>query len=119
MRELNENLFKGCIKRKISFTASTFVKFLITGTVAISLTACGGGGGGGGSSSSGGNNMIIKFPGVDNIIARELIENNNIIFDKNIEINNVDFNNAGLKVSENSDVTINNSGKIEISGEKE
>ena len=118
MRELNENLFKGCIKRKISFTASTFVKFLITGTVAISLTACGGGGGGGGSSSSGGNNMIIKFPGVDNIIARELIENNNIIFDKNIEINNVDFNNAGLKVSENSDVTINNSGKIEISGEK-
>lgn len=117
MRKLNENLFKGCIKRKISFTASTFIKFLITGTVAISLTACGGGGGGGGSSSSGGNNTIIKFPGVDNIVAQETIENNSIIFDKNVEINNADFDNAGLKVSKNSNVTINNSGKIEISGE--
>ena len=116
MRELNENLFKGCIKRKISFTASTFVKFLITGTVALSLTACGGGGGGGGSSSSGGNNTIIKFPGVDNIVAQEIIENNTTIFDKNIEIDNVDFDNAGLKVSKNSNVTISNSGKIEISG---
>lgn len=116
MRELNEKLFKGCIKRKISFTASTFVKFLITGTVALSLTACGGGGGGGGSSSSGGNNTIIKFPGVDNIVAQEIIENNTTIFDKNIEIDNVDFDNAGLKVSKNSNVTISNSGKIEISG---
>ena len=117
MRELNENLFKGCIKRKISFTASTFVKFLITGTVAMSLTACGGGGGGGGSSSSGGNNTIIKFPGVDNIVAQETIENDSIIFDKNVEINNADFDNAGLKVSKNSNVTINNNRKIEISGE--
>lgn len=48
---MEENIFKSCLKRKVKFTASTFVKFLITGTVALSLTACGGGGGGGGSSS--------------------------------------------------------------------
>lgn len=52
---MEESIFKSCLKRKVKFTASTFVKFLITGTVALSLTACGGGGGGGGSSSSGGN----------------------------------------------------------------
>ena len=51
MREFNENLFKSCIKGKVKFSTSTFVKFLITGTIALSLTACGGGGGGGGSSS--------------------------------------------------------------------
>ena len=50
---MEESIFKSCLKRKVKFTASTFVKFLITGTVALSLTACGGGGGG--SSSSGGN----------------------------------------------------------------
>lgn len=52
---MEESIFKSCLKRKVKFTASTFVKFLITGTVALSLTACGGGGGDGGSSSSGGN----------------------------------------------------------------
>lgn len=52
---MEESIFKSCLKRKVKFTASIFVKFLITGTVALSLTACGGGGGGGGSSSSGGN----------------------------------------------------------------
>lgn len=50
---MEESIFKSCLKRKVKFTASTFVKFLITGTVALSLTACGGGGGGGGSSSGG------------------------------------------------------------------
>ena len=51
MKNFNENLFKSCIKGKVKFSTSTFVKFLITGTIALSLTACGGGGGGGGSSS--------------------------------------------------------------------
>lgn len=49
---MEESILKSCLKRKVKFTVSTFVKFLITGTVALSLTACGGGGG---SSSSGGN----------------------------------------------------------------
>lgn len=42
---MEESIFKSCLKRKVKFTVSTFVKFLITGTVALSLTACGGGGG--------------------------------------------------------------------------
>lgn len=50
---MEESIFKSCLKRKVKFTSGTFVKFLITGTVALSLTACGGGGGGGSSSSSG------------------------------------------------------------------
>lgn len=128
MRELNENLFKGCIKRKISFTASTFVKFLITGTVAISLTACGGGGGGGGSSSSGGNgssgdnnsgnDYVIVYPEIEQIKAEIDIENENKIFDENIVKKKVEFNYAGLKVSKNSEVAIQKEKNIDISGEK-
>lgn len=47
-----EKKFKSYLKKKVSFDLQTLVKFLITGVVAISVTACGGGGGGGGSSSS-------------------------------------------------------------------
>ena len=117
MMGLEENIFKSCLKRKVKFTASTFVKFLITGTVALSLTACGGGGGGGGSSSSGGNNVITKFPGVDNIIGQENIQNEtNKIFDTDISSVNSKIGYTGLKVSNNSDVIIKQGRSIEILG---
>lgn len=78
---MEESIFKSCLKRKVKFTASTFVKFLITGTVALSLTACGGGGGGGGSSSSGGN-------GGGNVTTtteiHKTVENDTFVADKNI-----------------------------------
>lgn len=47
-----EKKFKSYLKKKVSFDLQTLVKFLITGVVAVSVTACGGGGGGGGGSSS-------------------------------------------------------------------
>ena len=47
----DEKKVKRFIKRKVSYNFDTIVKFLITGTLAISITACGGGGGGGGGSS--------------------------------------------------------------------
>lgn len=78
---MEESIFKSCLKRKVKFTASTFVKFLITGTVALSLTACGGGGGGGGSSSSGeneGGNVTTTTE------IHKTVENDTFIADKNI-----------------------------------
>ncbi|MGL5203404.1 autotransporter domain-containing protein [Cetobacterium sp.] len=47
-----EKGLKRYLKNHISLNLETMVKFLITGTVAISLTACGGGGGGGSSSDN-------------------------------------------------------------------
>ena len=46
-----EKSLKRYLKNHISLNIETMVKFLITGTIAISLTACGGGGGGGSDSS--------------------------------------------------------------------
>ena len=47
-----EKSLKRYLKNHISLNVETMVKFLITGTIAISLTACGGGGGGGSDSSN-------------------------------------------------------------------
>ena len=47
-----EKSLKRYLKNHISLNIETMVKFLITGTIAISLTACGGGGGGGSDSSN-------------------------------------------------------------------
>ena len=46
-----EKNLKRYLKNHISLNTETMVKFLITGMVAVSLTACGGGGGGGSSSN--------------------------------------------------------------------
>ena len=115
MKVLNETVFKGCVKGKIKFTVSTFVKYLITGIAALSFTACGGGGGGGGSSSSG-NSYITTYPGIDNIIAKEIIKNQTGIFDKDIENNNADF--TALKIINNSDITFIDGKNIKIEGKK-
>lgn len=52
MKKINneEKSIKRYLKNRISLNLETIVKFLITGVIGISLTACGGGGGGGGSS---------------------------------------------------------------------
>ncbi|MDX8335602.1 hypothetical protein [Candidatus Cetobacterium colombiensis] len=47
-----EKSLKRYLKNHVSLNLETMVKFLITGMVGFSLTACGGGGGGGGSSDS-------------------------------------------------------------------
>lgn len=46
-----EKSLKRYLKNHISLNVETMVKFLITGMVGVSLTACGGGGGGGSSSN--------------------------------------------------------------------
>ncbi|MGL5856153.1 MAG: autotransporter outer membrane beta-barrel domain-containing protein [Cetobacterium sp.] len=54
MKKINneEKSIKRYLKNHISLNLETIVKFLITGVIGISLTACGGGGGGGSSSDS-------------------------------------------------------------------
>ena len=120
MKNFNENLFKGCIKRKISFTASTFVKFLITGTIALSLTACGGGGGGGGSSSVA--PPIIENPEEKPDVKPDPEVNQNENSNGNLITVNQKFNNKGDItltnnsvgiIGSNSDIT--NDGDILIS----
>lgn len=53
MKKINneEKSIKKYLKNQISLNLETIVKFLITGVIGISLTACGGGGGGGSSDS--------------------------------------------------------------------
>lgn len=114
---MEESIFKSCLKRKVKFTASTFVKFLITGTVALSLTACGGGGGGGGSSSSGGNGGgVIEKPSVENTeLSKEtLITENQIFTNKgnvNLTENKTEDSVVGI-VGKNSDIL--NEAEIKI-----
>ena len=55
-----EKSLKRFLKRKVSVNESVVVKFLITGLIGATLTACGGGGGGG--SSSGG---VTPLPPVE------------------------------------------------------
>lgn len=114
MREFNENLFKSCIKGKVKFSTSTFVKFLITGTIALSLTACGGGGGGSGSSSV--TPPIIDKPEEKPEVNQTENSNGNLItvnqkFKNKGDITLTD-NSVGI-IGSNSDIT--NDGDISIS----
>ena len=77
-----EKKFKSYLKKKVSFDLQTLVKFLITGVIAVSVTACGGGGGGGGSSSSNTNNIV----NTGNITSSTDIEGKNYINEGNITI---------------------------------
>lgn len=114
---MEESIFKSCLKRKVKFTASTFVKFLITGTVALSLTACGGGGGDGGSSSSGGNGGgVIEKPSVENTeLSKETLVTENQIFTNkgnvNLTENKTEDSVVGI-VGKNSDIL--NEAEIKI-----
>ena len=102
---MEESIFKSCLKRKVKFTASTFVKFLITGTVALSLTACGGGGGGGGSSSSGGNgggNSSLEKPET-----HIKVEDKKFTTEENIDISSLNADSVIAILGTNSEI-INN-----------
>lgn len=111
---LEENLLKSCLKRKVTFTTSTLVKFLITGTVALSLTACGGGGGG--SSSSGGGNSTLQ----EKYIGKEITSDSSI--SEKMDLSSVNADSVigilahNSNIINNSEIKINdkagNSGKI-------
>lgn len=108
---LEENLFKSCLKRRVTFTTSTLVKFLITGMVALSLTACGGGGGG--SSSSGGN---IQKPTVENNKTSEkglTTENENFINKGKVDLTGNKTNDSVVGIV-GKDSYITNEAEIKI-----
>ena len=113
---MEESIFKSCLKRKVKFTTSTFVKFLITGTVALSLTACGGGGGGGSSSSGGNGGGVIEKPSVENTeLSKETLVTENQIFTNkgnvNLTENKTEDSVVGI-VGKNSDIL--NEAEIKI-----
>lgn len=101
---MEESIFKSCLKRKVKFTASTFVKFLITGTVALSLTACGGGGGGGGSSSggNGGGTTTLEKPEI-----YEEVINKKFTTEENIDVSSLNADSVIAILGTNSEI-INN-----------
>lgn len=118
-----EKSLKRFLKRKTSITQSFITKFLITGTIAFALTACGGGGGG---SSSGNNNTPVPPINPENpiekptnkpieeVIGKEEIKNQNIVINGNI--NNKDISNKPAISALNS--IIDNKATIELGGEK-
>ncbi len=93
MRKLEENIFKSCLKGKVKFTTSALVKFLITGTVALSLTACGGGGGG--SSSSG---TIFQ----DKFVSKEVTQNTEI--NEKMDLSSVNADSVIAVLGHNSEI---------------
>ncbi|WP_300361041.1 hypothetical protein [Fusobacterium sp.] len=119
-----EKSLKRFLKRKATINQSFITKFLITGTIAFSLTACGGGGGGG--SSSGNNNTPvppinpenpIEKPTnkpIEDVIGQGDIKNQNIIINGNISNDNI--SNKPAISALNS--IIDNKATIELSGEK-
>lgn len=115
---------KRFLKRKISVNESVITKFLITGLIGASLTACGGGGG-----SSGGVTPLPpvnpdKPPVVDpekpitkpveNVIGKGEINDENVILQGNITDDKIS-NKPAISVK-NSSVT--NEAKINLAGEK-
>ncbi len=120
--EIEKNL-KRFLKRKATINQSFITKFLITGTIAFSLTACGGGGEG---SSSGNNNTPvppinpenpIEKPTnkpIEDVIGQGDIKNQNIIINGNISNDNI--SNKPAISALNS--IIDNKATIELSGEK-
>lgn len=115
-----EKSLKRFLKRKVSVNESIVVKFLITGLIGATLTACGGGGGGGGSSSGGGTTSPVD-PGkpqieksIDDVFGK------GEIIDENIVINGEKTDN---KLSSTSAITAKNSivtnkANLSLSGEK-
>lgn len=99
-----EKKFKSYLKKKVSFDLQILVKFLITGVIAVSVTACGGGGGGGSSSSVNGNDT--------HTVTQTPASGKEYTTDKNISI--ASTNAIGI-IGKNSDIT--NTKTIRISNQ--
>ena len=126
-----EKSLKRFLKRKVSVNESVVVKFLITGLIGTTLTACGGGGGGGGSSSGGVTPLppvepkppIVKpekpqvsKPVEDLVLGNTEINGENVVIQGNEKENN--FSESGksaISVVNNSKVT--NESNLKVSGE--
>ena len=124
-----EKSLKRFLKRKVSVNESVVVKFLITGLIGATLTACGGGGGG---SSSGGVTPLppvepkppivepekpqVSKPVEDLVLGNTEINGENVVIQGNEKENN--FSESGksaISVVNNSKVT--NESNLTVSGE--
>ena len=123
-----EKSLKRFLKRKISVNESVVVKFLITGLIGATLTACGGGGGGG--SSSGGVTPLppvepkppivepekpqVSKP-VENVLGSEINGENVVIQGNGKENSFSESGKSAISVVNNSKVT--NESNLTVSGE--
>lgn len=135
---IEEKLIKRYLKTAVSINTETLVKFLITGTVALTLTACGGGGGGSSSPVPqdqvkvdqvvvAGNLIDVSYTlKADGTISSEVVlngikaeflgKNSLLILDKNIESNGYKL--EGITITNNNGIfTFSKEGK-EISVQK-
>lgn len=112
-----EKSLKRFLKRKVSVNESTVVKFLITGLIGATLTACGGGGGGGGSSSGGGGNSNVLFPEINNVDSLENFNNKTDTINFIKKLDNISSGSAVLKVSDNSNITLDSKSSIDVKGD--
>ena len=126
-----EKSLKRFLKRKVSVNESVVVKFLITGLIGATLTACGGGGGGGGSSSGGVTPLPpvepkppivepekpqVSKPVEDLVLGNTEINGENVVIQGNGKENS--FSESGksaISVVNNSKVT--NESNLTVSGE--
>lgn len=97
-----EKRLKAFLKHKVSFDMQTLVKFLITGVVAISVTACGGGGGGSSDSAQQKPTVILDKDSTGNLITAN---------EKYINQGNITLSNSSIGIiGTNSDIV--NKGNI-------
>lgn len=97
-----EKRLKAFLKHKVSFDMQTLVKFLITGVVAISVTACGGGGGGSSDSAQQKPTVILDKDSIGNLITAN---------EKYINQGNITLSNSSIGIiGTNSDIV--NKGNI-------
>ena len=122
-----EKSLKRFLKRKVSVNESVVVKFLITGLIGATLTACGGGGGG---SSSGGVTPLppvepkppivkpekpqVSKP-VENVLGSEINGENVVIQGNGKENSFSESGKSAISVVNNSKVT--NESNLTVSGE--
>lgn len=141
----NEKRIKGYLKNRISLDSSVVVRFLITGGIALSLTACGGGSSSGSNSPNNGDvsqpinpvekvkidqvdkgvsltgktaEVDGKISGTKNDLVGITAKNSNVKSNANIELNGE--NSVGIYATadqkQRAIFTVENNGNIKMSG---
>ncbi|WP_432204652.1 autotransporter outer membrane beta-barrel domain-containing protein [Cetobacterium somerae] len=106
-----EKSLKRYLKNHVSLNLETMVKFLITGMIGVSLTACGGGGGGGSSSDSKPEPPVASEEVIKHNETHEVTNSNSVITGK---ITGTDNNFTALKAVNS---TVENKATISSTGD--
>lgn len=112
-----EKTLKRYLKNHISLNLETMVKFLITGTMIFSLTACGGGGGGGSDSSS--SIPPVTPPAVEEVEVNKNNEGHTIV-GKDTNVSGVikgDINSKNIVGIKAKNSNVESSANINLSGD--